>query len=195
MKRVGLFGGTFDPPHLGHLFMAEAARDQLCLDEVWWIPARKPPHKQGHVLSSRVHRMAMTRHAVAGNPQFRASDIELQRSGLSFTVDTVRAVSAAQPGSVLFLLIGQDNWEQFEAWHRPEKVMEMARLVVFPRRRAVPVGDKDVDPANVDVVESPCIGIASSCIRERVRRGLSVRYLVPEAVCTYIAAMGLYLVT
>ena len=184
---MGLFGGTFDPPHRGHLEMALSAVDQLSLGEVWWVPAKQPPHKQGRRLSCSDHRMAMTREIVRGHPNFRASDLEIQRAGISFTVETVHALKAAMPGCVLFLLMGQDNWRHFQTWHRPAEIRRMATLVVFPRIGKATVGDQ-----SVIVVNCPYINIAASDIRERVCRGLSIRDLVTEEVDSYIATHCLY---
>ena len=189
-KRLGLFGGTFDPPHVGHMVMARAAQHQLQLDEIWWIPAKRPPHKQGHALSGNDQRMAMTRTAVMENPRFKVLDMEVQRPGVSYTIDTVTEVHAAMPQCSLFLLVGQDSWAQFSTWHRPKAIKSLVNLVVFPRRDTMPLRDEDVL-----LVKSPCIDVSASDIRRRVRAGLSVRHLVTEPVCAYIAAHGLYIGT
>lgn len=186
---IGLFGGTFDPPHLGHLVMANAAREQFGLQQVLWMPARRSPHKMATQLSDSLHRVEMTRAATEGNAAFRVSEIELQRSGPSFTVDTLLAIRETNPEARLFLIIGEDNWSQFHLWHRPETIRSLADLVICPRRgRNRPI-KPDRQALHVDV---PLIDINASDIRRRVQAGRSIRYLVPDNVRAYIERYRLY---
>jgi len=137
LRRIGLFGGTFDPPHLGHLALAEWARERLGLDHVLFVPAGRPPHKRGARLSSAAARVAMTRLAVRGNPAFRLSTIEVRRGGPSFTVDTLRALRARHAGARLFLIMGEDSLDDFATWREPAAIARLATLAVARRPGAV----------------------------------------------------------
>jgi len=189
MRRIGLFGGTFDPPHLGHLALAECARDQLALERVLFVPAGTPPHKRRAGRSSAARRVAMTRIAVRGNRAFRVSLVEVRRRGPSFTVDTLRELAQRFPRSQWFLLLGADSLADFANWHRPREILELATLVVAARpgvpRRGGP-------RRGVRWLENFAVDISSSAIRARARAGRPVRYLVPDAVATYIARHRVY---
>lgn len=190
--RVGLFGGSFNPPHLGHLALAETVRDVFGFDRVLWIPARQPPHKPVGALVEARHRLQMTRLAVDDNPGFAVSEIELERNGPSYTVDTLALLQQRRPAWTLHLIIGADSLAGLHTWRRPREILERAHLVVYPR------ADADlsaVDPAvleRVRFVEAPLLTLSSTDVRARCRDGRSIRYLVPEAVRTYIAEQGLY---
>lgn len=192
MGRIGLFGGTFDPPHVGHLALAEHARDRLHLDEVRFIPAGRPPHKRGERITSAAGRVAMARLAVRGNPAFTVSTIETRRGGPSFTIETLRAVAAGAPGARLFLLMGADSLDDFANWREPEAILRLATLVVAGRPGArgralgVPGGRRVVR------LDNAVLALSSSLLRARVRARRSVRYLVPDAVAAYIARHRLY---
>src|SRR5262245_6787175 len=136
MRRIGLFGGTFDPPHLGHLVLAECARDRLGLDEVRFIPAGQPPHKPGRRITGAARRVAMARLAVRGNRAFAVSTLETRRGGPSFTIETLREVAADSPRARLFLLMGADSLDDFATWREPEAILRLATLAVAKR----PVG-------------------------------------------------------
>jgi nicotinate-nucleotide adenylyltransferase len=190
MRRVGLFGGTFDPPHAGHLAIAEWAREQLRLDRVLFVPAGTPPHKRGRRRSSARCRVAMTRLAVRGNPAFRVSTLETRRAGPSFTVDTLRALRASFPKARLFLIMGEDSLDDFRTWHEPGAIVALATLAVArrpgrPRTRRRP-------PRGVVWLDNPGLDLSSSVIRARVRAGRSVRYLVPDTVAEHIRRRRLY---
>ncbi len=188
MKRIGIFGGTFDPPHLGHLIAAEKVREACVLDEVLFVPAALPPHKAGQSISESYHRLAMTELATQDNASFDVSDIELVRSGPSYTFDTLLALRS--PMKVLSLIIGYDNFATFDTWHRYKEIAQLATLIVVARG---PDRDDAADlPENVKLLELPLIDISSTEIRARVREGKSVRYLVPEPVREYIEREGLY---
>jgi len=179
--RIGVFGGSFDPIHHGHLIAASALADALALDEVRLVVARAQPLKQAGHGATAEDRAAMTELAVRGDARLRADRSELSREGPSYTVDTLRAFHAREPGAELVLLLGSDAAIELPRWRESEAIPALARVEVFAReglaegRRAVP---------HVD--------ISSTAVRERVRRGCSIRYWVPDAVADYIAAHRLY---
>jgi nicotinate-nucleotide adenylyltransferase len=194
MKRIGLMGGTFDPIHLGHLLAAETARERCGLDEVWFIPSRKPPLKTGEPAASGEDRLEMVRLAIAGNPAFKALDLELGRPGVSYSIDTVNELNARYPGCSFSYIIGGDRVNDLPRWHRIE---ELAAAVAFigVGRPGHPV-DIGALPeylrARVSVVPMPQLDISSSGIRAMRREGRSVRYLVPDDVHDYMIRKGLY---
>jgi nicotinate-nucleotide adenylyltransferase len=194
MRRVGLFGGTFDPPHLGHLALAEWAREQLALDRIVFMPAGTPPHKLGRVRSTTERRLAMTRLAVRGNPAFTVSTLEARRAGPSFTVDTLRALRARHRGARLYLLMGADSLAEFATWHEPDAILELATIAVAERPRAARVtrGKRFRAGAGIVRLDNPGIEVSSSAIRARASAGKSVRYLVPDSVAAYIVRHRLY---
>jgi nicotinate-nucleotide adenylyltransferase len=191
IRRLGVFGGTFDPPHQGHLALAEWARVELALDVVWFVPAGTPPHKRGAVRSPARHRLAMTRLAVRGNPAFRVSTLECRRRGPSYTVDTVRAIARAHPGAQLHLLMGADMAATFGSWREPGAIARLATLVVALRPGARHPRTR-VAGRRVVALTNPGLALSSSALRARAARGRSLRYLVPDAVARYIARHRLY---
>ncbi len=198
MRRIGLFGGTFDPPHVGHLVLAEWARTALRLDRVVFMPAGAPPHKLGRRLTDAADRLAMTRLAVRGNPAFAVSGLEARRAGPSFTVDTLRHLRARQPGARFYLLMGADSLADFPGWHEPGEIARLATLVVaarLPGPGAAARGRLRVPAAargRVVLLDNPPVAFSSSALRARARAGRSLRYLVPDAVAAHIARRGLY---
>ena len=190
MNRVGLFGGTFDPPHVGHLVIAEWARERLRLDRVVFMPAGSPPDKRRRDLSSVAHRVAMSRRAVRGHPAFRVSTLEARRDGPSYTVDTLRSLRRSFPGAQLYLILGEDRLAGFERWREPREIMKLATLAVAARpgarRRAGAVTRR------VRWLGNPPLAISSSALRARSRAGRSLRYLLPEAVERYVRRHRLY---
>jgi nicotinate-nucleotide adenylyltransferase len=188
-RRIGVFGGTFDPPHVGHLQLAECAREQLRLDEVRFIPAGLPPHKLRDRMSPPRARLAMTRLAIRGNPAFRVSTQELERGGTSFTVDTLRAIADAEPGARLFLLVGADSLDDLPRWRQPEAIRRLATVAVAGRSGA----RSRPRPAGSAVwIDFPWTDVSSTLVRRRARAGRSLRYLVPDAVARFIARHRLY---
>ncbi len=190
--RIGLFGGTFDPVHLGHLRAAENARETLTLDLVAFLPSAVPPHRA--TASTAEDRLAMTRLATAANPAFAAWDAELRRQGPSYTVDTVAALSAERPDDSFVLLVGADTWPEMTGWREPERLFSLVEVAVAERP-----GSPSFEPVapfpsarGVRRVVGPSLAVSATAVRERVRRGLSVRYLVPDAVVDYISERGLY---
>ncbi len=199
--RVGIFGGTFDPVHLGHLILAEQARDQARLDEVWFVPAPRPPQKESQLLTRFEQRVEMLSLALAGNPTFRIDEIEKDRVGPSYTVDTLAELRRRHPEHALFLLIGGDALVDLPTWREPRRIIEQAGLVVMDRpgspviqaedlrqRLAIP----DETTVNLVRVEAPAIDIASRYLRRRISEERSVRYLVSRAVEVYIQEKHLY---
>ncbi len=191
--RIGLFGGTFDPVHLGHLRAAENAREALSLDLVALVPSAVPPHR-GLPLTAAADRLAMARLAAATHPRFEAWDDELRRSGPSYTVETVAALGAARPLDQLFLLVGADTWPEMTTWREPERLFSLVEVAVVARpgvelsRLAPPFASS----RPVHRVDGPALAISATAIRERARDGRSVRYLVPDAVAAYISERRLY---
>lgn len=186
-RRVGVFGGTFDPPHLGHLAIAEWARERLGLDHVTFVPAGAPPHKRRGVTAA-AHRLAMTRLATRGNRAFRVSPLEARRPGPSFTVDTLRELRRRDRAARLWLLLGEDSLDDFASWHAPEEILGLARLAVAGREGARP--GRGRPPCTW--IGNPAIAISSSALRRRARAGRSLRYLVPDPVIAYVARHRLY---
>jgi len=189
--KLGLLGGTFDPVHLAHLAVAEQARVQLGLDQVLFMPAWLAPHKPGntHAAARSADRLAMLRLAVQGNPAFAVDDFEVKRQTTSFTVDTLRGLRARQPADTqLFLLLGADNYLIFQQWREPEQILAMATPVVYPRP-GFPIAT--LDP-RFRLLDGPAFDLRATWLRDTVRRGGSIRYVVPAAVQAYIAGHHLY---
>ena len=197
---VGLFGGSFNPPHLAHLIVAEAVREQFGLDEVWWMPAHTPPHKPGAAMASPAHRLEMARLATRSNPAFRVRDDEVARGGISYTVETLRLLQKRHPGAAFSLILGSDSLAGFASWHRPGEIVERAALLVYRRPGGSADGKAEGSvPAlaprfarRLRVAEAPLLEISGTALRARRRQGRSLRYLVPGAVRAYIAEHGLY---
>jgi nicotinate-nucleotide adenylyltransferase len=191
LKRVGIFGGSFDPPHIGHLVIAEMTRRALNLDTIYLVPTYQPPHKKGSHASTAHDRLAMTKLSVLGNAKLKVSDLELRRKGISYTVDTVRAFRKRFPTSELFLIIGSDSLRQFHSWKSPAEILAEVSLIVYPRPRS---GRKNarLRSGNVSFVIGPRMEISSSDIRKRIRRGKSIRYLVRDNVLRFIEEKKLY---
>ena len=190
--RVGLFGGSFNPPHVGHLAVAEAARDEAALDHVLWMPAATPPHKRDDGLPAAEHRLAMTRLATAGHDAFAVSDLELRRAGVSYTVDTLRALRADHPDAEFLLLLGGDSLRQFHTWREPDAILDLAQPLVYPRSGSDLAA---VDPSlrrRAILLDRPLLDLSSTDVRGLLRAGRSARYLVPDAVLAYADEHGLY---
>jgi nicotinate-nucleotide adenylyltransferase len=186
---IGLFGGSFDPVHHGHLIVAQVALEQLDLAELRFVPAREQPFKQGRHRTSPEHRAAMLSLAISGTPGFAVEQVELRRSGPSYTVDTLEELRRREPETDLVLLLGADAAADLPAWHQAARIPQLARIVVFARP-GVPV---PASPWIGSTIEVPAIDISATGVRDRVRRRQSVRYWVPDAVAEYISRHRLYL--
>lgn len=218
MPRIGVFGGSFNPIHLGHLLLAEDILEILPLDRILFVPAAAPPHKPARGLAPARDRYAMTELAIGGNPRFAISDLELRRPGPSYTVDTLEALRReAGAGATLFLLIGSETFLDLLSWKEPQRLAQLARLVVIPRAESafdpdgiqaqkvlaetgqerwirIPPALSEAQPADKGVllVAAMSLPISSSDLRRRAREGRSLTYRVPEAVRTYILERQLY---
>jgi len=200
-KRIGIIGGSFDPLHLGHLIIAQDAADRLGLSEVVFIPAAIPPHKQ-HVLQvDAEHRLNMLRLAVAADSRFSVSDIEIQRGGLSYSVDTVRELGAIHHDADLFLIVGSDTLVELHTWHRIDELLKMCNVATVLRPgvdsldvigQKIQWSEKHKAELMDHVIAAHRIGISSTEIRQRIAEGRGIRYLVPQEVETYIYEHGLY---
>ena len=179
-RRIGLLGGTFDPPHVGHLVVAQDALERLDLDRLIVVPAARPPHREA-VLDAET-RFGLTRDAFADDSRIEVSDVELRRGGPSWTVDTVEWVHRELAPEVLYLIVGADQLRIFREWREPERILELARLAVMTRP-GEEIVDTDVPYERVDVTR---VDLSSTRIRSRLDEGRSVRYLVPERVRGWI---------
>ncbi len=191
-KRFGVFGGTFDPPHLGHLIVAAHVQQELHLDLVLFVPTNVPPHKRDNEVTPGEVRLAMVREAISGNTDFALSDMEITRGGVSYTVETLAGLQADHPAAKLHFLIGMDNLVEFSTWKDPERILELATVVVMTRPGSEPAPEHAELLQRMVVCPVPAIGIAGSDIRTRIRDGKDVRYLVPEGVAQIIEGHHLY---
>ncbi|HTY09230.1 MAG TPA: nicotinate-nucleotide adenylyltransferase [Candidatus Edwardsbacteria bacterium] len=191
-QRIGIFGGTFDPPHLGHLIAAQLAAELLRLDPVLVVPAGRPPHKRRRALAAPGHRLAMVRLAIAGNPLFACSDIELRPRGPSYTADTLAALARRHPAAALHLLIGLDQAVLLPTWHNPRQLFEHAKVCVLARPGSTSGAIPRPWRRRIRKVPVSLIDISASAIRRRAARRLPIGYLVPPAVAAYIAKHRLY---
>lgn len=197
MESFGILGGTFDPPHYGHLAAAETARHTLGLDRILWIPAGSPPHKAHGRVTPAIHRLEMLRLAAAGNPGFAVSDLEIRQAGPSYTVNTLQSLASTHSSERLIFILGSDEFAGLATWRQPEEIPRYADLAVMVRAGITfEVGEVERQvPAlagKYSLIQVPNLPISSSELRSKVRAGLPVRYLVPDAVREYIASHGLY---
>ena len=199
--RVGVIGGTFDPIHLWHLILAEQCRDQAMLDQVLFVPALLPPHKQQKPLTPFAQRVELLTLAISGHAAFRVEDMEEKRSGPSYTVDTLTQLQRQRPGDDLSFIIGSDSLHDLRIWYQPRRILELAALLVVARAGFATFSAKELKAAlkldddfslRYQIVEAPLIAIASRDIRQRISEGRSVRYMIPRAVEAYIQEKGLY---
>jgi nicotinate-nucleotide adenylyltransferase len=202
VRRIGILGGTFDPIHNGHLGLAASALSELEIDEIVFIPAGSPPHKQGRPITAAADRLAMVALAVGGLPDMSVDPVEIERPGLSYTVDTVTSliVAADADGRPIAptVIMSADAFADLPTWHEPDRLIRLARIAVAPRR-----GHRPPDPSpviarlpglagRVDIFDGPDLDISASDIRTRVAAGLPIGDIVPEPVVAYIAAHHLY---
>lgn len=188
--RIGIFGGSFDPPHIAHLRLCEEAMENLKLDKILFIPVNIPPHKQ-KVYSSALHRLNMTKLSVKGNRNFVVSDIDIRRGGVSYTVDTL--MELREKGKEMFLIIGEDMLNQFDKWKDYQKIYEMVKIAVLRREGGEKTQEKE---KKIDIeyikINNPLLNISSTMIRDLVKKNKSIRYLVTDKVEEYIKRHFLY---
>lgn len=189
MARVGILGGTFDPPHLGHIAIANAALEQLNLDKIIFIPASIPPHKMKRTTASPLDRLEMLRLALGKNGRFEISEIEILRDGASFTVDTLEALGKSHPSDQLFLLIGADNVSEIETWRQPERIFELVTVAAANRPGYKPHGKFS---SSIIYFTMPPADISSTDIRDRIKSGSSCEEMLPADVSKYIELNNLY---
>ncbi|MEI5905766.1 nicotinate-nucleotide adenylyltransferase [Bacillus spongiae] len=186
-KRVGLLGGTFNPPHIGHLVIANEALGQLNLDEIWFMPNGNPPHKEvkGHI--SNEQRRKMVELAVQSHPSFYVQPIELEREGKSYTVDTIHLLKEQHSTIDYYFIIGGDMVESLQTWYKIDELMKMVSFVGVNRP-----GHSIKTPFSIEMIEVPNFEISSSAIRLKCKEGKSIKYLVPDSVMTFIEEEKLY---
>ena len=197
--RLGLYGGTFDPVHYGHLVLADCCREQCELDEIWFVPAGDPPHKEKSGISPGEFRAEMLEFAVAGYPEFSVDRMELKRSGKSYTVDTLQALVDEDSSRELFFLMGADSLTDLPTWREPARIAELATIVAVNRGRdALPARNRLAESLSDAVVERivfvsmPAVDYSSSEIRRAIEEQRSIRFRTPRAVEAYIRQKGLY---
>jgi nicotinate-nucleotide adenylyltransferase len=187
-RRVGIFGGLFDPPHIGHLIIAQAILDEFRLQKIMFVPAGNPPHKRAH--SPYATRYHMTELAIRDNPQFTVSDIERHMSGKTYTVEVVAALRREVSGSP-YLIIGSDQWKEIDTWKRPDDLFDLCKVIVAPR----PGHTLDTRSRHYPLIRistTPLLDISSTMIRKKIRQHRSVRYYVTPDVLQYIKRKKLY---
>jgi nicotinate-nucleotide adenylyltransferase len=203
--RIGVFGGSFDPVHFGHLIAAECAREQARLDRVVFVPAAAPPHKPGRILAEGRHRLEMLALAIGGHDAFGVSSLELDRGGTSYTVDTLTTLATVHPGDALVLLLGPDALAGLPTWREPRRIAALAEIVPVERDAlddlsaamvagglADLLGPEAVAALLARRVRMPAVGIRATDLRASIAAGQSIRYRTPRAVERYIATHGLY---
>lgn len=197
-ERIGVLGGTFDPPHIGHLWLATLAADALKLDRVLFMPAAQPPHKRGRKVTSAAQRLLLTRMAIAGDPTFALCPIEMERPGPSFTVDSVEELLRLYAGARLYLVMSADSLAQIDTWREPERLLALLEWAVGPRAgTSLPTRDElrrrfGAGHSRIHLLGGPTLDVSASEIRRRVAAGRTIRYLVPRAVEELIIERGLY---
>ncbi|MFB9989246.1 nicotinate-nucleotide adenylyltransferase [Bacillus benzoevorans] len=186
MKKVGILGGTFNPPHLGHLIIADEVRSGLDLDEIWFMPNQEPPHKQSPEMVTSTHRLEMVRRAVEDNPFFHVQTIELERPGRSYTYDTMKLLTRKYEHEFYFI-IGADMVEYLPKWHKIEELLKLVKFVGVNRPHY-----RQEAPYPILTVNIPNLEVSSLMIRNKLKERESIRYYVPHSVVEYIEENGLY---
>jgi len=198
MAGIGIFGGTFDPPHLGHLILAEEAHHQLGLDRLLWVLTPDPPHKQNKYITPLQHRLDMLRVTIAGDPNFELCPVDIERPGPHYAVDTVRILKEQQPGVAWYYLMGGDSLNDLHTWRKPHELLASVTALGVMIRPGTKIDLVEIEKktlgvsAKVKLINAPLIGISASDIRQRIARGLPYRYLVPLEVYNIIHERGLY---
>ncbi len=197
-ERIGLFGGTFDPPHIGHLILASEAQSQLELDRLLWTLTPEPPHKQDQLITAIEHRLAMVNLAIADNPSFELSRVELDRPGPHYTLDTIKLVAEQNPDAEIVPVIGGDSLHDLPTWHRPQELLYAAHWIGVMRRPGESADLEELErelpgiSSKVHYVDAPLLEIASSEIRSRIANGRAFRYYLSDPVYHYINRHHLY---
>lgn len=189
VRKIGILGGTFDPPHIGHLLIAQEVLEQCKLDEIWFMPANIPPHKKNDEVSSVTDRIEMVTKAIEGVEQFTVSTVELERNGPSYTVDTLKELKMKLPDVEFYFIIGGDMIEQLHTWERIDELFEYVTFVGL-QRPGYSQSSKYAE--KLQLLTIPQVDISSSDIRERLKEGRSIRYFVPEQVRQFIEERQLY---
>lgn len=197
MRRIGIMGGTFDPPHIGHLVLAEYAAHGLHMESLLFVPAADPPHKRDDTRTRIEDRLAMVECAIAGNPRFVLSRVDVDRPGPHYTVDMVKIIQAEYPDAELFFVMGGDSLYDLPQWDRPQELIRLCRLAVMARPdfQVPPDMHESVLPGlaqRVEMIESPMLGFSSTDVVARMLAGKTVRYIVPQPVLEYIVEHKLY---
>jgi nicotinate-nucleotide adenylyltransferase len=199
--RLGIFGGSFDPVHFGHLLLAETCREHARLDQVWFVPAAAPPHKRLDGLSPAMARIEMLQLAIGGHLGLAVSTIEVDRGGVSYTVQTLTEIHEQHPDATLFFLMGADSLQDLPTWREPHRICQLALPLVIARAGTAPpdlacisnyVDAQRLAEIRAAQIEAPVIELSSTDIRQRVREGRSIRFRTPRAVEEYIRSHGLY---
>ncbi len=198
-RRIGILGGTFDPPHVGHLWLATLAADTLALDAVLFMPAARPPHKRGRPMTAAPDRLEMTRLAIAGDPLLELCTIEMERPGPSYTIDSVAELQRLRGSETeLVLVMAADSFAEIDTWREPDRLLALVEWAVGPRPGSAPpdpvaLAERFGDHApRVNLLDGPGLDVSASEIRARVASGRAIRYLVPRAVEALIADRHLY---
>ncbi len=200
MKKIGIMGGTFNPIHNGHLFLAENAYEQMGLDEILFMPSNHPPHKDSHEIVSREHRKAMVHLAIRDNPHFSLSTLEFEREGTTYTADTLTILNREQPDNKFYFIVGADSFFALQDWKNPKLILNLCTMLVFGRdqvekakmMRHLAYLTTIFPEAKIRILDMPTIQISSEMIRERIASRKSIRYYVPKDVMTYINEHHLY---
>ena len=198
-SRVGILGGTFDPPHIGHLWLATLAMDGMDLDRVLFMPAAQPPHKAGTAVSRATDRLLMARLAIAGEPRFELCAIEMERPGPSYTIDSVDELERLYPGdTTLYLIMAADSLAQIDTWREPDRLLARIEWIVGPRP-GDPLPDREAlgarfgdNASRIHLLDGPSLDVSSTTLRRRVAEGRPIRYLVPRSVEELVTERGLY---
>ena len=199
--RLGIFGGSFDPVHIGHLWIAESALESLGLDEIRWMPAATSPLKPGGARASAEDRLEMLRLALAGVDQHFIDDREIRRGGSSYTVDTMAEIREENPTAEIFLIIGGDSLASFRQWHQPTRLLSLVQLAVVHRGGGSPLDfavlkgladDPQIEQARRHVIQMPIIQVSSSELRQRIAAGRSIRFRTPDPVRDWIETKRIY---
>lgn len=197
--KIGVFGGTFDPVHNGHLAIAEEVKTQLAVTEVWFVPAGQPWLKTGRTISTREQRVAMVEMAIAGKPYFKLSKLEVAKPGPSYTIDTIAELKQQLKSAELFFIMGWDSLNNLPLWKESSRLIKICRLVAIPRPGNPPPNLTVLEKAlpglseNVVMLDKPNLDISATAIRDRVTKGLPIDGMVPEAVANYIRRNRLYI--